>query len=1195
MKLALSTGTLGSGPGRLREVVFGAEMTHADVCPIRLSDKYELMEGTVYLSGLHALVRLPMEQHRLDLRHGRTVSTMISGYEGSPLAGYDLELGRNQELLEKHNVIVRPAVNEELAANIVQGSQLASASKDRVGDGVVGIWYGKAPGLDRATDALRHANLGGAHGRGGALALVGDDSIAKSSTVPSSSEIAMAEIGMTVLSPSDPEDILFLGLHGVALSRFCGLWSGVKLATNVVDGAASTLVQRQLVTPVEPDRDIGGMAFRHQVSASFLQPELGRLERTAVGERVELARRYARVNELNRVDGDRCARVGVVAAGVTYRDLRHALRKLGFSDDLTGTGVRLLKLGMVHPLEPTIVDSFGDGLDEIVVIEEKRPFIELAIKDHFYGRPGAPAVSGRRAPDGSALLRSDADLPPELIAIALAERFAARGIRAKTEDRLGAEIDSPTPPSPKLLPLATRTPYFCSGCPHNRSTEVPQGSLVGAGIGCSALATFMDPARVGDIVGFSQMGSEGVPWIGMAPFVSTPHLIQNMGDGTYHHSGSLAIRASVAANSRITYKILYNSAVAMTGGQEAVGRLSVSALAHELLAEGVSSITITTEDPKRYRRVSLPRRVEVRHRDDLVEVQEQLAQVDGVTVIIHDQECATELRRKRKRGRAPEPEERVFINERVCEGCGDCGVKSNCLSVQPVQTEFGRKTQIHQASCNKDYSCLDGDCPSFLSVIPGRQKPNKTPDNLEDADLPGPEIHASLDDFAMRITGVGGTGIVTTAQVIATAATMAGLYVQSLDQMGMAQKGGAVVSDIRMSRRPLPGANKTGNQECDLYLACDLLVAADPANLEVTARQRTIAVTSLSQTPTGAMVTNTSEHFPDPQELTRRITQDTRTQYNITLDARAAALALFGDDQFANILMVGAAVQAGALPLDPVTVEEALTLNGARVDENVQAFRRGRQCVADPQAFAGVTSTPAPSVPTAQAASALAGLTGIPEGTPLRREVEHLAAELVAYQDRRYGERFARSVERVSAAAAVAGVSDQAIPSGFARSLYKLMAYKDEYEVARLSLDPEMRRRVEEQFGQGARIRYRLHPPALRALGLKRKLKLGRWFLPVFFILRAGRRLRGTPFDVFGIGHVRRTERALIEEFVAAVDEAMAALVPATADRVEAIVTLPDMVRGYEAVKMANVARFRSALASSLADLHRARQPQEVE
>jgi indolepyruvate ferredoxin oxidoreductase len=729
--------------------------------------------------------------------------------------------------------------------------------------------------------------------------------------------------------------------------------------------------------------------------------------------------------------------------------------------------------------------------------------------------------------------------------------------------------------------MVNRTPFFCSGCPHNRSTAVPEGSLVGAGIGCSALASFMPAERVGNIVGLCQMGGEGVAWIGMAPFVEHRHLLQNLGDGTYHHSGSLAIRASVAARSNITYKLLHNGAVAMTGGQQAVGKMAVPELVAELLAEGVSRVVVTTEDLDRYKGVRLPKGVDVRNRDRLIETQEELAKVEGVTVLIHDQECATELRRKRKRRKVAEPVERVFINERVCEGCGDCGAKSNCLSVQPVDTEFGRKTQIHQASCNKDFSCLDGDCPSFLSVVPGTKRPARSLSTLEASDLPEPTLKVDPADYNLRITGIGGTGVVTTAQIISTAAVMAGRYVRSLDQMGMAQKGGAVVSDIKLSTMPFSGANKVAPGECDLYLGCDIIVAANAANLQVMSPERTVAVVSTSAVPTGAMVTDPTASFPAVAETSARILERSRAADSALADVRRLVNGLFGDDQYANIFQVGMAVQAGALPVDADVLERAIELNGVAVERNLQAFRRGRQLIADPKALhaalpVGAAPDGAPSDTARQLAAGLALGDASLAALVLRR-----VDELVAYQNRAYAQRYVSVLERVQERERSATGAGGTVTSAVAANLYKLMAYKDEYEVARLSLDPELERRVKEQFGEDATYSYRLHPPVLRAAGLQKKISLGTWFRPGFRTLYAMRGLRGTRLDPFGHGEVRATERALIDEYVAAVDAALTVLSPQTVGRVIELAELADVVRGYEHVKMANVARFRDRLAET--------------
>ncbi|MFG1926921.1 indolepyruvate ferredoxin oxidoreductase family protein [Cryptosporangium sp. NPDC048952] len=1135
----------------------------------RLStDRYTSERGTVYLSGLQALVRLPLDLRRHDVAAGRDTAAFISGYEGSPLAGYDLELARQSALLDEHGVVFTPGLNEELAANAVQGSQLVGTQPTKKHDGVIGIWYGKAPGLDRATDALRHANLGGAHPEGGALVVVGDDATAKSSTVPSSSEIAMAELGLPVLSPGDPQDILDLGVHGIAMSRFSGLWVGMKVATNVADGSATIEVGPDRVRPVIPDNRVDGAAYVHEVTARFVQPLLAELERSVASKRAVLASRYAVANGLNSVFGARDATVGIVVSGASYLDTRQALASLGLSEL---PGIRLLKLSLVFPLDHDQIIEFADGLTAIIVVEEKRAFIETAVKDILYGRPGAPAVSGKTTPDRKPLLPAHAALGPELIATALRARLSEHiappsGPRAATPR--GAE------PARALLPLLPRTPYFCSGCPHNRSTETPDGSLVGAGIGCHAMVGLMPSTRVGEVVGMTQMGGEGAPWIGMHRFVTAPHLIQNIGDGTFHHSGSLAVRAAVASGANITFKLLYNSAVAMTGGQQAVGRMSVAEIVSELTAEGVKRIVVTTEDPTRYRGI---RGIDVRHRDTLVPTQEELATIPGVTVLIHDQECATELRRKRKRKLVDVPTERAFINERVCEGCGDCGAKSSCLSVQPVSTEHGRKTRIHQASCNVDLSCLDGDCPSFLTVTPGTKKTKPTAEDL--GDLPAPATTVNADEFSMRITGIGGTGVVTTAQIVATAAARSGRFVRTLDQTGLAQKGGAVVSDVKIATRPLNRANQVARGEADLYLGCDLLVAAGPTYLGVADPARTVAVVSTAEVPTGAMVTDTSVAFPETTRTVDQIQAASRADHSRFVDARRLTKDLFDDDQFANLFLLGVAFQLGALPLPPDTLEEAIGLNGVQVERNVQAFRRGRQLVSDPSALLAALppSTPTTVEPSPEAVRTAETVRARNDGE-LAALVVNRVADLIAYQGPGYATSYVELIEKVRAAedAAVPGSEELALTA--ARNLHKLMAYKDEYEVARLSLDPALDAALRAEFGPGYRASYRLHPPVLRALGMTNKLTLGRWFRGAFVLLRAMRRLRGTPFDVFGYASVRRVERALVTEYRSILTELTCTVSADDLDTAVEIAALPDMIRGYEHVKLRNVDAYHRRL-----------------
>ena len=716
---------------------------------------------------------------------------------------------------------------------------------------------------------------------------------------------------------------------------------------------------------------------------------------------------------------------------------------------------------------------------------------------------------------------------------------------------------------------------------------------MGGGIGCHALVLLMEPNAVGDVIGLSQMGGEGAQWIGMAPFMRTRrHMLQNIGDGTFHHSGSLAVRAAVASGVNVTYKLLYNSAVAMTGGQQAVGAMPIPALTKMLTAEGVRRIVITTAEPRRYRRADLAPGVEVWHRDRVVEAQEVLSQVEGVTVLIHDQECATELRRKRKRRLAADPAERVMINQRVCEGCGDCGEKSNCLSVQPIDTEFGRKTAIDQSSCNKDYSCLKGDCPSFLTVIPGA-KPRAgratTPALAPDA-CPDPAFRFDLSaaPHTTRITGVGGTGVVTLSQVLSVAGRIAGRGVRSLDQTGLAQKGGAVISDIKISVGEIEQSNKATAGECDLYLGCDLLVAADARNLAVADPETTIAVVSTTKVPTGKMVTDTTVPFPDVDATADRIRRATRGAESVFIDARGLSVTLFGTDQFANMLLAGVAFQTGALPLPATAIEQAIELNGVQVEPNVQAFRRGRQSVADPAAFAQAAATLSATAPArrpAEAEQRLIQSVGAAPGSELHRIVAVRIPDLIQYQNLGYARRYADAVARVREAEDRSVPGESALSEAVAEFGYKLMAYKDEYEVARLLTDPQAEAVVRAEFGEGARVSYQLHPPVLRALGMRRKLKLGPWFRPAFHLLRAGKILRGTKLDPFGYTRVRRTERELVEEYTAAIDDLIGQLSSETYQRAVEIARLPDLVRGYENVKLANVAQYRARVKDLLTEL----------
>ncbi|GAA1456324.1 indolepyruvate ferredoxin oxidoreductase family protein [Williamsia maris] len=1157
-----------------------------------LEDRYTRDDGTIYLSGIQALVRMVRDRARLDRRTGLRTASFISGYEGSPLAGYDLEIARRKNHLSPFDITHRPALNEELAATSVMGSQvaarvghLAADADGQMRDGVVGYWYGKAPGLDRASDALRHANLIGTHHRGGAVALVGDDPGAKSSTVPCASEMALADLYMPILYPADSQDILDMGIHAAMMSRVSGLWTSMKISAHVADGASTAIVSPDRIVPVYGD--LGDSP--HIPSGKLLGANLMELEQNQLTIRKPRAEEYARLNRLNRIvarTGD--DRIGIVAAGKTYLDVREALRLIGIGDDELGAlGIRILKLGMVYPFERQILDTFIEGLDEVIVVEEKRDFIETMMRDILFRRADAPAIVGKTNEDGSTLFSRFGELDIDAVTRGLAGRLARHhAVPAATDwlDRMSRRRTRIE------LPLAVRSPYFCSGCPHNSSTKVADDTLVGAGIGCHAMVLLMDPAQVGDVTGVTQMGGEGAQWLGMAPFLTEKHFVQNVGDGTFMHSASLALRYAVASGENLTYKLLFNGTVAMTGGQDAVGGRGLVDLTKLLLAEGVSRVVVTTDDPGRTKGLGLPGGVSVRHRDDTLDVQTELAAVPGVTVLVHDQFCAAEKRRKRKRGAYPVPTQRVMINERICEGCGDCGEKSNCLSVHPVDTEFGRKTRIDQSSCNLDFSCLKGDCPSFVTVTPGTGTKVRRVVADIDADALAEPAHRrdAANGFSLRVTGIGGTGVVTVSQVIATAAVLDGNDARTVDMTGMAQKGGAVVSDVKVaSARTGSGgveqAAKVAAGDCDLYLSCDPLVGADPVNLKVASPEKTTAVVSTSAIPTGAMVVDTSVGFPSQEQIHDAV--DHATQRTIYLDPAALSTRLFGDEQYANMLMVGAAYQTGALAISAESLERAIDLNGVAVQANLQALRRGRQVIADAdavdQAIGEVHAPVVSAEPSAIAQSMIAPLGKLDDD--LRAVLLRRVDELIAYQDQRYASRYLDDVAAVHVAEKRLGSTS--LTTAAAQYLFKLMAYKDEYEVARLSGDERFAAEVADQFGADASVAIRLHPPALRSMGMTNKISLGEWVRPGMAGLARMKRLRGTRLDPFGRAEVRRTERALIVEYRAVLSALVNALRSGAlgADRLDAAVAvaeLPDMVRGYEGIKMANVERYRRELAS---------------
>ncbi len=1132
-----------------------------------LADRYELEEGRVFLTGVQALVRVLIDQHRADAAAGLRSGTLASGYPGSPLAGFDLELGRLGRLAEEHAIVSRRAINEELGATAVWGTQLVRSLPGARVDGVVGVFYAKAPGVDRAGDAIRHGNLVGTDPRGGVLALCGDDPACKSSTIPSASEPLLAALRVPVLAPGSVQEALDLGRHAIACSRASGLWAALKIVTNLADSTGTVEVGPGRVTPVMPVLEWHGAPYVHRPSANLLPPQSLELEQSLVEVRLELAKRYARANGLNRVVLDSPeARLGIVASGVTAHEVLRALRELGPAER---PPVRVLVPGMLFPLDEDAVRAFAMGLSEVLVIEEKGPFLERLVREALYGGPSTPTVVGQRDDRGAQLVPAYGALDEEAVARAVGARLLAHHDLPDARRKL-EQLDA-IESRPRVELGATRTPFFCSGCPHNTSLQADDDAVVGAGIGCHTMVVLAAERR-GNVAGLTQMGSEGAQWIGVSPFVDVPHFIQNLGDGTYHHSGSLAIRAAVAAGVNVTYKLLVNGYVSMTGGQQIEGGMSVPAMTRSLAAEGVRRIVITTDDVARHRDESYPAIVEVRDRRDVLAVQRELAEVPGTTVMLHEQACAAEVRRARKRGRAVEPARRVVINERVCEGCGDCGAKSSCLSVEPVDTEFGRRTRINQTSCNKDYSCLEGDCPSFVTVLSGASAPaaDSAPAAPPDFDLPAPEPCVDFSDVRVRLVGIGGTGVVTVSQVLGMAALLDGFHCSGLDQTGLSQKAGPVVSDLHITAEAQEDGVVPASGSLDLLLGFDLLGAADQSVLRAADPQRTVAVVSEHISPTAQMVVDVEAAAPDVEAAHHAVQAATRAGDNVSLDAQLMADRIFADATTANMIALGAAWQRGALPLSLASIEEALRLNAVNVEANLAAFAWGRAWVAEPARVAEALTDEAwlEEEVSTQAAALAARVAAA--GSELRRLVEIRVDDLLGWGGERAARGYVDEVARVAAIESERVPGSSAVAESFARGLHKLTAYKDEYEVARLQLDWLA------TLPAGSRPLFHLHPPILRALGMQRKLRLGRWFVPALRLLRRVRGLRGTPFDPFARTHVRRVERALPGEYRAFVDAALGRLSADTLALAVEVAELPELVRGYEEIKLAGVERFRS-------------------
>ena len=1154
----------------------------AALAQVSLEDKYTLERGRVFLTGLQAIARLAMLQRVRDLRAGLNTAGYISGYRGSPLGGVDQTLLRARAHLERHHVRFQPGLNEDLAATAIWGSQQVGMFPGAKYDGVFAMWYGKGPGVDRCGDVFKHANAAGTSNHGGVLVLAGDDHGAKSSTLPHQSEHIFKACCIPVLNPASVQEYLDLGLHGFAMSRYSGCWIAFKCVTDVVESGASVDVDPDRVSvriPEDFKLPAGGLNIRWP--DGILEQEARLLD-----WKVYAALAYVRANQLDRIIWDSPhARLGIVTTGKSFGDTMQALADLGIDPDVArDIGLRVYKVAMSWPLEPQGVRRFAHGLEEILVVEEKRQLIEYQLKEELYAwqadaRP--PRVVGKfddngewshaeGQPAGTWLLPAHYEHSPAMVARAIAGRLARLGMSAKLgsqfRERL-AFLDFKEKILAKPRVTAVRQPYFCSGCPHNTSTRVPEGSRATAGIGCHFMAVWMDRSTAT----FTHMGAEGAPWIGQAPFTDEKHIFANLGDGTYYHSGILAIRAAVAAKVSMTYKILYNDAVAMTGGQHHDGPLDPAIISRQVAAEGASPVVVVTDEPEKYPAgTDWAPGVTVRHRDELDAVQRELRETPGVSVLIYDQTCAAEKRRRRKRGQYPDPAKRVLINEMVCEGCGDCSVKSNCLSVEPLETEFGRKRKINQSTCNKDYSCLKGFCPSFITVEGGQLKKGRNAARGDVADafpqLPEVSQPALGAPFGILVNGIGGTGVITIGQIIAVAAHIEGKGASVLDMSGLAQKGGPVMSHVRVAADPAQlHATRLATGGADLVIGCDLVVTASSEALSTMSPVRTRAAVNATAAPTAEFVRNANWRLPG-SDLQSDIAEACGAKNAEFIPAAEVATNLMGDSIATNMFMLGYCWQKGWMPLARASIERAIELNAVAVDFNLTSFLWGRRAAVDLERVRRI-ATPAEVIPIGQHLS-----------RNLEELVERREKFLAAYQDAAYAVRYRTLVDRVRKAEQECAGSTRLVEA-VARYYAKLMAYKDEYEVARLHSDPQFIRSLRERFEGDYQLVFHLAPPLLARpdpqTGEPAKLRFGPWMLTAMHWLAKLKGLRGTALDPFGRTAERRTERALIDEYEQTVETLLGGLTRDNLALAVEIASLPEQIRGYGHIKAKSIAEAR--------------------
>ena len=1122
---------------------------------VLLEDKYTLREGYAFMTGIQALVRLPLVQRELDLKAGHNTAGYISGYRGSPLGGYDQQLARNKKLLDEHYVKFQPGVNEDLAATALWGTQQAELSGEGKYDGVFGIWYGKGPGVDRSGDVLRHANYAGTSKFGGVLALMGDDHTAESSTTCNQSEFAMLDAMIPVLNPSSVQEIIDFGIIGWMLSRYSGCWVGLKCVHDTVEATSTINVdvaRLKLELPNDFNFPVDGLNIRF--------PDTPQAQERRMHEfKVDAVRSFCRANKLDRTiwpGGN--AKIGIVTVGKSYLDTRLAFDELGI--DETGAekfGVRLYKVAMPWPLEPQGILEFAKGLDLIIVVEEKRALIEPQIKEFLYDLSNRPKVIGKTDETGEPLFRTAGALDPNHIAATIARRILTFRTDEKLKKRLQEmeiRMDSSLLPQESMV----RLPYFCSGCPHNTSTVVPEGSIAMAGIGCHYMVQWMDR----DTIGFTHMGAEGANWVGQAPFSTRKHIFQNIGDGTYFHSGTMAIRAAVSSGINITYKILFNDAVAMTGGQGFDGPMTVQSIIQQMYAEGAKRVDVVSDEPEKFTQSSgIPANVKVYDRKDLDILQRELREIEGVTVLIYEQVCAAEKRRRRKRGLIPDPPRRIYINDDVCEGCGDCGLKSNCVAVLPLETQFGRKRVIDQSACNKDYSCVNGLCPSFVSVIGGKMRKNAPSANMdvEWTSLPEPKLPVIKGTYNIVLTGVGGTGIVTIGALLGMAAHLEKKGIGILDMIGLAQKGGAVLSHLRIGKSPEDiHSPRIASQGADLVIGGDLVVTGGHKTLSVIKSGHTKLVINSYEMITGDFTKNADMLFPS-LEIKQAIQQTAGTDNTEFLDASRLATALIGDTIATNMFMLGFAFQRGLIPLERSSIEQAIEINGMSVESNKQSFLWGRRTAHDGKRVRELT------------ASIVEGfhLEDPPEG--LDELIQHRADVLTAYQNKAYAKRYLQLVERVRTIETDRLPGSLSLTEAVARYYFKLLAYKDEYEVARLYTNGDFLKKIRGRFEGDFRLKLHLAPPLFSHrdshTGEPIKSAFGSWIFPVLKMLSRFKFLRGTAFDLFGKTKERRMERQLIQEYEQTIKELLRGLTKKNQNIALEIAKIPEQIRGYDMVK----------------------------